>query len=399
MSIADALVDDVHARSAVESGERHSIEIIGCPEDVSKLAEEWQGLHRSNTVNRLYFQSFSWTVAWLSSFATLQDYQQLAIVVARSEGRLRAICPFVLTHKRGMTHLCWAGGPASQYGDVLTDGSPASPNAVIDAVEFAVNTLKPDVVHLRKVRQDAAVQAWLAQVEAHQTGVEQAPYISFDAGLSLDEFSARYSGKARKNRRRLRRRLCETGRITTEVLGPGGGACGALKAAISFKQQWLRDRGHLTSALRNASVVDMLCAFVDGPILDGKPFVSVMRRDQETTLSVQFGIISNDRLALHVIAYNPQAEKLGAGVLHMEDTIRYCIDNGLSELDLLAPNAAYKRDWSDSAMPVADYVVARSLKGRLYAQAYLNTTRDLLKSGIETLPLSLRKNLAQHWHR
>ena len=110
---------------------------------------------------------------------------------------------------------------------------------------------------------------------------------------------------------------------------------------------------------------------------------------------MQFGIIANHRLALHMIAYNPKTEKSGAGVLHIEDTISYCIENDLSEMDFLAPNAPYKQTWADAAIPVCDYVVPRTLKGRVYAQGYLCSTRDVLKTQIQALPLGIRQSIAK----
>lgn len=67
--------------------------------------------------------------------------------------------------------------------------------------------------------------------------------------------------------------------------------------------------------------------------------------------------------------------------------------------DFLAPNAAYKQAWADAAMPVTDYVSARTVKGRLYAQAYLCRTRNLLKSKVQNLPLGVRQNIAKHMQR
>jgi len=414
MSIADTLAERTDDRPrlhqpAVVVDSRQTIDILDTPSDILDLRSEWLSLEQSNTANSLYFQSFFWLATWISiSGARLQcASHRLAIVVVRFNGRLALICPFVLKQKRGLSHLCWAGGAASQYGDVVCDGGDASRALINDALEYAIAELKPDVVHLRKVRNDAAIQTWLEAANARPTEIDSAPFQAFPHGVSFDDYCAKYSSKSRKNRRRLRRRLSETGEIITEVLKPGKAAQAAIDTALAFKHQWLLDRGHLSSALRDDDVRLMLREFVSqtNPLTNSladpsvEPFVSIMRRDDGTTLSVQFGLISKQKLALHMIAYNPETEKSGAGVLHMEDTIRHCIETGLEELDFLAPDASYKRDWADDVVTVADYVVARSLKGRLYAQAYLNGTRHLLKSSVETLPLSFRKNLALHWHK
>jgi len=408
MSIVDTLVDIASDRQRpkrrsvpASKSSKTTIEILTNEEEFGALEREWRTLQLGNKSNRLCFQTHAWLDSWLSAFADrLQGPScQLVLVTVRANNRLVLICPFILKQKRRLSHLCWAGEPASQYGDVVSGGTPASANDIIEALEHVIDVLKPDVIHLRKVRNDAAIQSWLQSTHARPTAIDQAPYQAFPPGISFDDYCARYSGKSRKNRRRLRRRLEETGTVVTQILEPGKAAQDAIDTALTFKQQWLVDRGQLSSALRDDHVPAMLRNFVGQTNSDSKPFVSVMKRDDGTTLSVQFGIIARQQLALHIIAYNPETVKTGAGVLHMEDTIRFCIENNITELDFLAPDAPYKRDWADSAVTVADYVVARSLKGRLYAQAYLNGTRDLLKSSVETLPLKFRKNLAQHWHK
>lgn len=388
--------NDARRHTADRSEHNLTIDIVNDFGTFQNLRSEWNALHQSNHTNQLAFQSYSWIHSWMASYAADPGKpSEVAIVTARTGGRLRLVCPFAIKQVLGLTCLSWLGEPASQYGDIVTDGTKASSALIESVLAFTIDRLQPDIVHLRKVRDDAAIRPWLEAQTATATAPDEAPYLDFRNTTSFDDYCAKYSAKARKNRRRLRRRLEEIDVVSTSVLQPGETARRAIRTGIAFKQAWLVERGHVSSGLRDAHMPDFLDDFVRRTDRHARPFVSIMHCG-ETPVSVQFGVIANRRLALHMIAYNPAMEKTGAGVLHIEDTIAYSIENGLSELDFLAPDAPYKRDWADAAMPVSDYVAAHTIQGRLFAQGYLCSARDLLKTRVAALPLGIRQTIAKH---
>ena len=275
--------------------------------DFDRLQPEWDALHTSNTNHQVCFQSHAWLRTWIEAFLPepSQASQSLAIVTARTNGRLRVICPLIIRRSLGMSHMMWLGEPASQYGDVITDGTEASDNLVIAAMDFALEHYQPDLVHLRKVRGNAAVIAWLDEKNAASTSDDSAPFLDFRTAESFDGYCAKFSAKSRKNRRRLRRRLEETGKVTTSILPIGDAASNAILIGIAFKQKWLVERGQISSALRDENMSRFLAEVVSRADPTATPFVSIMHCG-ETPVSVQFGIISNGRLAMHLIAYNPR---------------------------------------------------------------------------------------------
>jgi CelD/BcsL family acetyltransferase involved in cellulose biosynthesis len=99
-------------------------------------------------------------------------------------------------------------------------------------------------------------------------------------------------------------------------------------------------------------------------------------------------------MAVHVIAYNLQFEKTGAGALLMEDSIRRACEGGLTALDLMAPGTTYKFDWADRAIDVRDYAIGLNASGKLYASLYLKRLRPAAKQALEHLPTRLRRHLS-----
>lgn len=82
---------------------------------------------------------------------------------------------------------------------------------------------------------------------------------------------------------------------------PGDAASAAMRLGLDFKRDWLVRRGEICSALYNGKLHDFLITAARRHDANFKPFVSVMDCDDEE-ISVQFGIVTDNRLALHMIA-------------------------------------------------------------------------------------------------
>ena len=111
----------------------------------------------------------------------------LAIVIARSGGRLVMVLPFAIERTFGLRQLVWMGAPLSQYGDVLIDAGIEAAPALRAAWSFAMKQLKPDLVWLRKVRDDAAVTPLMREIGAAVTQRLEAPYIDLIAPAAISK--------------------------------------------------------------------------------------------------------------------------------------------------------------------------------------------------------------------
>src|SRR5207244_2064920 len=97
------------------------------------------------------------------------------------------------------------------------------------------------------------------------------------------------------------------------------------------------------------------------------------------------------RLAMHLIAFNLDFEKSGAGVLLLEQSLKDGYKENLTLYDMLAPGDAYKFDWCDRSDEVFDWVKPLSLKGYIYARLYLGFLRGRVKAALKTMPQPLRR--------
>jgi CelD/BcsL family acetyltransferase involved in cellulose biosynthesis len=124
--------------------------------------------------------------------------------------------------------------------------------------------------------------------------------------------------------------------------------------------------------------------------------VSALTCDGEAA-AIEITFRCKTRIVMHVIVFNLDYERAGAGALLLEETISRACGNGCRTFDLLAPDDAYKLDWADESVAVDDWALPLTFKGRAYARIYLGFVRSSAKWMIGMLPLSLRRTLSQQF--
>ena len=394
-----------HARrvSASHSIDRAGLQIGVVTETaaLASLAPEWNSLFERAGRPSQVFQ----THAFASLYASTYDLGtpgassrhacncRLAILTARREGRLVMVWPLVETRRFGVRCLSWLGEPVTQYGDVVLDPAEQALETLQTAFDFIRAEIRPDMFRLRKVRSDAVIAPFLSSLDITPAEPVEAPCVTLAAGGS--PFEDRQNGKARKNRRRLMRRLEECGTVVFRELPPGDAASAALAAGLTDKRDWLKRRGLVSPSL-GAPLVDRLldhaatdphrttgCAAFELAV-DGRP------------VAFALGFRCKGRLLLHMITYAHDMEKHGVGVLNLEAILRLAEAEGLEAVDLLPPKAEYKLDWADVAVPAGDYRMGLTARGRLVSQIVDGRVIPAIKDTIYRLPMALRRKLAAH---
>ena len=175
------------------------------------LEAGWNALFERSGHSHQVFQTFNWNWHWANHFL---GSSRLAIVTGHRAGRLVMVWPLVREHAHGLEVLAWMGEPVSQYGDVLVEDGPGRCAMLRQAWAFIVATVKPGLVRLNKTRADAVIAPLLAGTGAIITQRLEAPYLDLASAKTFAAYEGRYTAKARKNRRRLYRRLEEQGPVT-----------------------------------------------------------------------------------------------------------------------------------------------------------------------------------------
>lgn len=359
------------------------------------LEAPWNGLFERAGRGQHMFQGFNWLWHWCNHFlASAEDGgPRLAVVTGHIGDRLVMVWPLAAERAGPVVQLGFMGEPVSQYGDALIDDVANAPALLRAALDYAIAETRADVVHLRRVRQDANVAPVLFDSGARIVATADAPFLSLADVATFEALSERQSKGKRRNRSRQRRRLADRGEVSHRWYVSGAEAEALAVRAFQYKRDWLAARGQYSRAFSDRNTVRF---FSDVARADSHPagcYTFAVACDGHPA-AIEVGLRAKGRSAIHIVTYDLAYEKAAAGALLMEDSLERAIRDGMDVFDFLPPVYDYKLEWSDTSMRVDDWALPVSAVGRLYSAVYLGRLRGALKRGVEGLPLSVRRTLA-----
>ena len=354
------------------------------------LEPEWNTLFARSAETSGLFLGFNWNWHWCNHYLA-KDGSKLAVIAARHEGELVMVWPLVQQRSSGLRMVTFMGGPVTQYGDVLIDRtSPNHRDWLQQGWDYLLATLRPNIVLLRKVREDAAIAGLMRQIEAADVNPQRAPHIDLRGAKDFESFEQRYAGKDRKNRRRKRKRLEETGAAGFRQVTGADAIAASIRAAMQQKRSWLDRQQLVSTALADERFDAFFCAAAtsaERPVgcdvfeftLDGR------------AIATKITVTNGTHRGLHFTAYDKATEKYSPGSLMFEEMIAAAIAEGIANFDFLAPGAPYKLEWAETTVAVADYAVPVGVIGSLYQDVYLQRIRPRLQQLAKTGPAPVRR--------
>jgi CelD/BcsL family acetyltransferase involved in cellulose biosynthesis len=368
------------------------MQLVRIRADFEALETEWNALFDRTARPEQMFQSFNWLWHWTQHF-TMPGTRDLAIVTVRRNGALIGVLPLVVERAFGLKQLAFMGAPVSQYGDVLLAADDAAPETIAAALRFAITATRANVVRLAKVRDGSQIAAALPHFNATETAAEEAPYIDLTKYADFAAYQERFSNKARKNRRRLQRRLEERGAIVAQWHLAGADGAEAAKATLGLKRVWLKERGQLSRAFADKRTDAFFAAACAQQARPSDASVSLLRSGGEIA-NAAITVSAKGTQALHILAYGTAFEKCAPGVLHVEKLIEQAFAQEHRTFDFLAPRHDYKNEWADGAVRVADYAVPVTAFGRIYTHVYLGFVREQAKAAVKAAANHMRAPLS-----
>ena len=237
---------------AADAGAACVFEIVSSREAFDALAGEWNELFARAGRGAQAFQAFDWNRHWCNHYLRPRKRQRrrLAILTGRREGRLVMVWPLVTSRVAGLLQLSWMGDPVSQYGDILAEESADALELQHAAWAHLLAAIKPDLVWLPRVREDATIAPLVAELGALVTQRRAAPYARRE--------DAENAVPSRNRRRNAAKSFAKLGdvRFVEETGNAAASATGAI--AIGWKRGQLLERGILARpspihALRRSS--------------------------------------------------------------------------------------------------------------------------------------------------
>lgn len=358
-------------------------------DEIEALGPEWRALE-SDAPSPVLFQSHGWCRGIARALAADGAGDGIRVAALRQAGHLVAILPLGVRAMAGVRVARILGEPLAQYADcVARPGAFARARLPWRAVAAAAGI---DVFSFRRVRDGTPLAEALVGAGATLVSRKAAREVPLDGHADVAAFGAAIDPKAARERRRLRRRLAERGELGCRHVAPGADAVAAARLAMAWKHDWLARRGATSAAFSHERWTDALIALVSGPGVDA--LVTVLELDGRP-IAIEIGFRFGGRHHCHLGASDP-AEAAGApGTIAMEEALGRCLADGIAVYDLMGPDEAYKHRWCPVSVPMGEYRLAGTPRGRVAIIGAEMVARPLARAAVERMPTGVSRLLAR----
>jgi CelD/BcsL family acetyltransferase involved in cellulose biosynthesis len=339
------------------------------------------------------FQAPDFLSQWAECFAAGGPRRLRTLVIGRG-GRTVMIWPLAMVRRGPFRLVCGAGAPVGQYDDVVLDPD-VDAGATLAAAWSELTSQGVDLFRLDRVRADSPLLPFLQARGASIGETDVAPYADLPAA-GFDAFMAGVKPRVQRHQRRRARQLAELGEVSFAVADEPETAVAWLEETIALKRRWLEETGRLSGAFIDGRTTECLIAMnrrlsaADGPLR--MPVARLEVGGQTAALSA--GLASARSYHLYIGAFHPDFARFGAGNILTEKVIAWCCDHGLSCYDMLAPQARSKSDWQTGEVPVYDFAIPLTARGRLYAGLIERRLKPGVRAAFYALPQPVRSAIA-----
>jgi CelD/BcsL family acetyltransferase involved in cellulose biosynthesis len=345
-------------------------ETISTADGFEALAAEWDDLVRAMP-RPSPFLLHGWLAEWWRHHGAGKE---LAVHVARRDGRLVGALPLVVHRRPGLSVASFMGGRVSVLPDLLlAPGAGPGP-----AEELARNLTSGscDVVDFHGLPAGSRIAATLGPRLDLVERIE-APVLDLTPGWD-EVYRAKTTSKKRNLHRRRRRQLGELGTVTVETARELDELEPALEDA--FRLHALRWEGRPDgsgfgtdvgmrfhrAALRRLSAI-------------GVPRITTLRLDGRA-IAFHYWFSLEGRMYVHRLAFDPALARRSPGLVNTLDAIEAAAAEELIRVEFLGGGERYKLELADGVQPLFHgFGVASGIRGRLYAGAHMATIRTRLR--------------------
>jgi len=344
------------------------------------LQTEWNDLFGQSARPYQVFQSFDWNRRWLQHyFDNSAPGHRLAIATARLDTRLVLIVPLVVMPLAGLRVLRAMGAPVSQYKDAIAQPGLIQPHHTMAVLREVGSRTGADLLELRKVRDESVLAEALSMTGATPVLRNNAPFIDLTKTSTAKDYLARLSANARKQRRKRRRQLSELGDLRFSVHTGGPELLAGLQRAVAAKREALAAAGKPTTHVHDPRFLAFFEDFALSRPESASCVVSVLSCGEDVVAS-EVGLRLAGHYVAHLGTFDGGFARYAPGTLQIDDTVGWCLEEGISTYDMLAPDDDYKSSFADGKVAVGDYVVPLSWRGALFHHGVIRTLAPTLHS-------------------
>jgi CelD/BcsL family acetyltransferase involved in cellulose biosynthesis len=342
--------------AAITAGEL-TLETITSEASFAALEAEWDALVRSRP-RPSPFLLHRWLREWWRHYG---DGCELAVHVARRDGRLVGALPLCVRPRYHLRVLSFVGGDESTLADLLVADDEGPETAAALAERGAASA--QDFADFSGLPADSRLVAELEPADLTLIERSEAPVL--DLSLGWDEiYRSKFSAKKRNHYRRRRRQLAEAGHVEVAVARTPEELEQALEDAFVLHDLRWQGRpdgsGFATPEGRrfHRATIQAL-APLDVPRIvtlkiDGRP------------IAFHYYLALERRMYVYRIAFDPSFGRLSPGGVNTLDAIEVAAAEGATKVEFLGGAERYKLELADRLEPLYEaFGLARTLKGKV----------------------------------
>jgi CelD/BcsL family acetyltransferase involved in cellulose biosynthesis len=354
--------------------------VVNTVASLKALELEWRALENLTLKPTRVFQSFDWIVAWAETYVVADADTTLHVLTGHENGALVFAWPLMQTRKYGISTLTWLTDPFGQYGDVLCRNDQNQRQWLTSSLQLLRRLNDVDLLRLRHVRADSHIASAGLDLLRNANVPEKAPALDLTGFATEADYDARYTASQRKRRKKIRTALEAFGPLQFARLKSGADADVAMQTAIAEKNAWLKERGRMNRVLGCPNHAVFLRKLSQRKNATVDVVVTELKAG-DRAVSWEIGFRHNGVHYGYITSHVNALTDYSPGRLHMDLSQRACINDGMTEFDLMVPNDAHKASWSNKLVETDDYYLPLSTLGALVGHGYVRLLRPLLRHG------------------
>jgi CelD/BcsL family acetyltransferase involved in cellulose biosynthesis len=331
-----------------------------------------------------YFQTPAWTRAAAAYDKAIGRIPLL--LTSHEPGGADFFLPLSIGRESGLTVARILGEQLAEYAQIV--GRQVTPEGLRTSFSLLRRNYRVDLVALRRVPTGTSLDIALDRIGATSESPLVAPWIPLGPQGPLPNANGGLPAGYRDGRRR-RKRLQHEEQYEFEVHQAGPNAKMLMSLALSWKKDWVRERG-LVSRVGTDALDTTICSLMNTAGLGSA--LGVLRIGAEP-VAVASGFHYRDRFYCFVRAYRPDRAAQSVGRIVVTELIEWCAAQGVTVYDYGPPADPFKLEWTDHVMPVANRLAPLSFLGRLHGQFFEGKVKPAARAVIASLPAPVRSGL------
>jgi CelD/BcsL family acetyltransferase involved in cellulose biosynthesis len=354
---------------AVASSHAPSIDRVSAGGAFEMLADEWDDLVHAMP-RPSPFLLHGWLSEWWGHYG---GGAELAVSVAREDGRLLGALPLVVRCRAGLRVARFMGEEHAVLPDLLL-AADAGPRAA-GMLSAWLGPDNCDVADFHGLTGDSRIGAALGP-RLDVTERIEAPVLDISAGWDA-AYRAKTTSKKRNLHKRRRRQLGELGDLSVTTARELHELVPALEEA--FRLHALRWDGRPDGSgfatpvgMRFHRAVLARLAALD------VPRITTLRVDGKA-IAFHYWFALAGCMYVHRLAFDPAAARWSPGLVNTLDAIEAAAEEGMTRVEFLGGGERYKVELADGFAPLYHgFGVVSGVRGRAYAAAHLAAIRTRL---------------------